>query len=57
MAGLTALPWLTALAEPAMALHGQERLEWLLIAHDVRQALHAPRIQSGNCQGHAAGEK
>lgn len=57
IAGLTVLPGLTALAEPQTASDGQERLVWLLVSHDVRQALHAPPIQSGSCHHRAAGQK
>jgi hypothetical protein len=44
--GLTVLPLMSA--DAGQERTADERLEWLLASHDVRQAIHAPRA-SGDC--------
>jgi hypothetical protein len=46
--GLTVLPLMSADAGQEPSAAPDERLEWLLASHDVRQAIHAPRA-SGDC--------
>jgi hypothetical protein len=45
--GLTVLPLMSADAGQGSTA-ADERLEWLLASHDVRQVMHAPR-KSGEC--------